>query len=370
MTEEPIRRARRPVPEEPSSEELNQAADAVEEEYEQPPIKPFCFKDTDKVISTGSTLLDLAAFGGRVREGGIPGGIMIEIYSEAALGKTALACEICGYAQKDGGQIRFVDPEGRLDRQYAKIYGNEIPKDNYTRLHLVSDIIDDFMAWNPPTNAINVYVCDSLAALSTKLEMEKGDKMGMRRAKELSTLFRKGSLQIAEGHKLMVCTNQLREGEKGTFSPGGKAVGYWASMRVELRRITGYTKGQVNKSGEITESITVGKKNRTVEDVRGIRSIAKLMKNSCDSPYRTAPISLVFNYGIDNIRENLQYIKDMSGENSFICPDGASFSPMNAAIDHIEQNQLEEDLMEETIEIWQGIQDTFGKKTSRIPKRR
>lgn len=366
MSEEPIRRARRPVP---STEET--AADSIEKEYQEPELKPFCFKDTDKVISSGSTLLDLAVFGGRIRGGGLPGGIMIEIYSEAGLGKTALLSEMCGYAQKDGGDIRFVDPEGRLDRQYAKIYGTNIPKNKYARLHLVSDIIEDFMDWNPPNkNAINIYGVDSLAALSTNLEMEKGDKMGMRRAKELSELFRKGSLQIAEGHKLMVCTNQLREGEKGTFSPGGKAVGFWASIRIELRRITGYTKGQVNKSGEITETIKVGKKNREVEDVLGIRSIAKVMKNSCDSPYRTAPVALVFGYGIDNIRENLQYIKDMSGENSFVCPDGTSFAGMNQAIDYIEKNQLEGELVEETIDIWQGIREAFGNKVGRIPKRR
>jgi RecA/RadA recombinase len=200
--------------------------------------------------------------------------------------------------------------------------------------------------------------------------MEKGDKMGMRRAKELSELFRKGSLQIAEGHKLMVCTNQLREGERGTFAPGGKAPGYWASIRVELRKINAYTKGQVNKSGEITESVKVGAKNREVEIVTGIRSIAKITKNSCDSPFRTAPVAVVFGYGLDNIRENLQYVKDMTGAGTFTCPDGQSFMAMNDALRYVEKAQLEEELMEETIGIWEGIQEAIANKTSRIPKRR
>jgi len=368
--EEPVRRARRPATE-PSEEEIKKASDAVEEEYEEEPPQPFCFKDTDVVLSTGSTLLNLAAFGDRTRGGGLPGGIMVEIYSQSGLGKTALASEICGCAQRDGGDIRFVDPEGRLDRAYAQIYGVSIPKDKYARLHLVSDIIEDFMAWDPPNkNAINVYVTDSLAALSTNLEMDKEDKMGMRRAKELSTLFRKGSIQIAEGHKLMICTNQLREGDKGTFTPGGKAVGYWASIRIELTRITQYTKGIVNKDHEIMESITVGSKNRSVEQVIGIRSMAKITKNSCDSPFRTAPVALVFNYGIDDIRENLQYVKDMTGNTSFLCPDGKSYVSLKDAIRYVEQNQLEEELQEEVIDIWEGISKAFKEKTPREPKRR
>jgi RecA/RadA recombinase len=364
---EETKRARRVI----SEEELQEAADSVEEEYNNPAPEPFCFKDTDKVISSGSTLLDLAMFGGRIVGGGIPGGIMIEIYSEAGLGKTAIASEICGYAQNDGGDIRFIDPEGRLDREYARIYGVQIPREKYARLHLVSDIIEDFMAWDPPNKkVINVYVCDSLAALTTNLEMNTEDKMGMRRAKELSTLFRKGSIQIAEGHKLMVCTNQLREGDKGTFTPGGKAVGYWASIRIELRRVTQYTKGQINKQSEITEEIKVGAKKRVVESVRGIRSIAKITKNSCDSPYRTAPVALVFGYGIDNIRENLQFVKDMTGANAFECPDGSRFVAINDAISKVESEQLEEELVDSVIEIWEDLEASFKEKSKRIPKRR
>ena len=367
--EEP-RRARRPVVP-PSEEEIKEASDSVENDYEEPAPQPFCFKDTDLVISTGSTLLDLAIFGGRFRTGGIPGGIMVEVYGESSLGKTALASEICGFAQKDGGEIRFVDPEGRLDREYARIYGVEIPRDKYTRLHLVSEIINDFMAWNPPNkNVLNVYVCDSLAALSTDLEMEKGDKMGMRRAKELSELFRKGSIQMAEGHKLMICTNQIREGEGGNVTPGGKAVGFYASVRIELKRISRYTKGQVNKDYEITETIKVGEKNREVENVIGVRSLARITKNSCDSPFRSAPVALVYNYGIDNIRENLQYVKDMTGGNTFECPDGKTLVSMNDAIRYIENENLEEELAENVIDIWQGIQSTFKEKVGRTPKRR
>ena len=85
--------------------------------------------DFSVVLSTGSTLLDLAISGGKVRGGGIPSGIMVEIFGPSGTGKTAILSEVCAYNQGEdkakGGDVMFLDPEGRLDKAYSKIYGEK-----------------------------------------------------------------------------------------------------------------------------------------------------------------------------------------------------------------------------------------------------
>jgi len=168
----------------------------------------------DMYISTGSTLLDLALTGTRVEGGGMPGGIIVEIFGENSLGKTAVLSEICASAQANNGEVSFNDPEARLDRDYAELYGMSLNDGDYQRIKYVDKVFDDIRKWEPEnTSTINVYGTDSLAALTTELEMDKGDKMGMRRAKEFSEGLRKTSVDIAVPHKLVVCTNQIRQSE-------------------------------------------------------------------------------------------------------------------------------------------------------------
>jgi RecA/RadA recombinase len=213
------------------SEAAQQYAESTKAAPEETPDPP-----QDLIVSTGSTLLNLAIFGGRLRGGGIPGGIIVEVFGEAQLGKTAVLAEICGCAQSAGGQVKFADPEARLDREYAEIYGVNLPEDNYWRPDLVSEVFDDIKEWDPPNkNVVSVYGCDSLAALSSKLEMEKGDKMGMKIAKDMSAGLRKtGRIIAQDGYKCIVCTNQLRHGDSGSYTPGGKGVPFWATVRIHL----------------------------------------------------------------------------------------------------------------------------------------
>ena len=347
-----------------------EAAEAFEKEVKTE--KPKTTYKSPMIASTGSTQLDLAIYGGRIRGGGIPGGIVIEIFGPTGIGKTAIAAEICGSVQANGGEAFFQDPETRLDKEYSEIYGVNLPEGMYRRTHLVPEIFDHFrLEWDPPKDKLNAYVIDSLAALTTKLEMgPKGDKMGMRRAKELSEGLRKSSIVLAEGNRLMVCTNQLREGESGKFTPGGKGVGYWSSVRIEIKYINQYTKGIVNKSPNVIETIKVGDKNREVEKIMGIRVLATVIKNSKDDPYRFAPISIIFGYGIDNIRDNLQYLKDILGESTFVCPDGLSFQSLKDAIGHVEKNNLEEELRERVIDLWEDVEAAFKDATQRKKKKR
>ena len=356
-----VKRASRADPG-PAIQTKEEMADNYEKETTERPKKKPIYKD-DLVISTSSTLLDKAIFGGRQPEGGVPGGTIIEIFGPEGIGKTAILAEICGNAQARGGEAKFRDPEGRLDREYAEIYGMSLEGDNYKRTHDVTEIFDDIMVWDPPNkDAINVFGCDSLAALVTELEMgEKGDKMGMRRAKEFSQGFRKISTLIAEGgHKLLACTNQIREGDSGRITPGGWAIRFYSSIRLDIRY---FYKGGVKGGGRyITKDLKVGEKNKEVSKVIGINCVVKVVKNSKDDPYREAPISIVFGYGIDDIRANLQWYKDMTGGTVYECGDGQTYQAMDPAIKHIEANDLENGLRENVIDLWNEIEEKFKKK--------
>lgn len=176
--------------------------------------KPLYDGNTETMISTGSTLLDLAISGGRIRGGGIPGGIFIEIMGQKKTGKTVLLCEIAGDVQRKNGQVQFGDPEGRLNKQFAQIFGLDPDTINYKRPDTVTEVFQEIRKWEPENpDVINGIFADSLAALSTDLEMDKedGDKMGMRRAKEFSEELRKTCRLLANNNWLMVGSNQLRQ---------------------------------------------------------------------------------------------------------------------------------------------------------------
>jgi len=346
-----IRRARTPSQ---AAEEYSQATKAKEEKEDTP-------KSKDLIISTGSTLLDLAIFGGRVRGGGLPGGLIVEIFGEAQLGKTAVLAEICGCSQAAGGTVRFADPEARLDREYAEIYGVNLPEDKYWRPSLVEEVFDDIREWNPPNEGtVSIYGCDSLAALSSKLEMEKGDKMGMRIAKDFSAGLRKTGNMLAQGgYKTLVCTNQVRQGDTGLKTPGGKGIPFWASVRIYIQAMY---KKKYGRAHHIDKEVTL-ESGAKVPKVIGINSIATVIKNSKDDPHREAYIPIIFGYGIDDIRANLQWQKDMKKASTYECGDGQTYQAMDYAIQYVEKHNLEQKLKEQVIDLWLEIEDKFKKNT-------
>jgi RecA/RadA recombinase len=314
--------------------------------------------NVDSVVSTGSTLLDLAISGKRRRGGGIPGGIVVEIFGGAGAGKTAILAEICAHAQSLGGSVKFQDPEARLDREYSRIYDMELKADDYTRPDTVEEIFEAIKKWKPTDpSKINVVATDSLAALSTELELSpKGDKMGMKRAKEFSSGFRKTTRQITANNWLLACTNQTRQGDYGETTPGGNAIAFYSSLRLRVRQID-----LIYQEKEIAS----GKK---VKKAIGIESVVFVKKSTVDDPYREITIYIVFGYGIDDIRGNLQYIKDMNGNTKYECPDGQSYISLNAAIFHIEKEELTKVLKEQTIDLWETIEAKFD--LNRIKKQR
>jgi protein RecA len=304
----------------------------------------------DSVVSTGSTLLDLAISGKRREGGGLPGGILVEIFGPSGSGKTALMAEILASIQSKGGESKIQDPEARLDKEYARIYEMEIPEEIYSRPDTVEDMIREVQNWDTPIvpGLIHGIGTDSLAALSTELEMAKGDKMGMKRAKEFSAGFRKTCRQITKNNWLWICTNQVRQGEYGEVTPGGNATAFYASLRIRVRQVD-----------MIEKEVTLGSGVK-VKKAIGIESTCYVKKSSIDDPYREAPVYIIFGYGIDDIRANLQWLKDMKKATTYQCPDGKTYQSLNMAIQYIEKNSLQESLREEVIHLWEEIESKFN----------
>ncbi len=351
----------------------------IVDEIESPLIElPKREYDMTRVISTGSTGLDLSISGGRRYTGGVPGGVIMEISGPAGCGKTAILSEIGGSAQAQGGEADFKDPEGRFDKEYSKIYGVSIDFGNYSRPKTVTQVFDSLKKWKPKNpNVINVSCTDSLAALSTDLELEKGDKMGQKRAKEFSEGFRTTAIMIADKNWIMANSNQQRDGDYGPSTPGGQAIKFYSSLRIQLMTPKNIEK-QISlefldkKKPETTEEKQKEiekkekKSDRTFTKVIGIESSCYVRKSSVDDPYRKCKFFLLFNYGIDKTRENLQYIKEMTGNTMYECPDGKTYIAIEKAINWTELNNLENQLEKNAIDVWHTIEEKF--RITRKPK--
>lgn len=319
--------------------------------------------DTSTMISTGSTLLDLAISGGRVHGGGIPGGILVEIFGPNGAGKTVLLCEIAGAIQRRGGDILFHDPEARLNTQFARMFDLNTDDIEYSTPDTVTEVFQAVRKWEPKSNDINGIFTDSLAALSTNLEMDKdeGDKMGMRRAKEFSEELRKTCRLLTQRNQLMVCSNQVRvNADAGPYgqkyrTPGGEAVGFYASLRL---RVSSPSKIKVEKTIN-------GKKQKRVI---GTEIEIEVYKSSVWKPYHTAPVTIIFDYGIDDIRENLKFVKANTKSTVYTIRGEKIGQSIDDAIKYIENNGLERDLKGQVIEIWKEIETKF--ESSRKEKMR
>lgn len=326
-------------------------------------VKPYK-GNTETMVTTGSTLLDLAISGTRVRGGGFPGGILVEIFGPSSSGKTVLLCETAGAIQRLGGEARYNDPEARLNKTFASIFDVNIEDMTIEEPDTVTELFASLYDWEPKTKApIHGVFADSLAALSTEMEMEKkeGDKMGMRRAKEFSEELRKFARILKKKNYLMVCSNQVRVnmdagpyGQKYT-TPGGEAIGFYSSVRLRTSVIEKLKK-------------KIKFKGREISEVVGIVTKVEVFKNSVDKPFRSAEVYIDFQYGIDDIRANLQYLKTYLKTTTYSLNDRTLGQSMEDAIAVVENEGLEKELKEAVIDLWEEIQDKF--KTERKPKQR
>jgi protein RecA len=321
--------------------------------------------DFGQCISTGSTLLDLAISGGRIRGGGLPGGIFVEVFGPSGSGKTVLLSEIAGTVQREGGEIMFHDPEARLNTQFAKMFGLVLDEKDHFKPDKVTEVFDAVRKWEPKgKDAIHGIFADSLAALSTAMEMEndEGDPFGGRRAKEFSEGLRKTCRLIAEKNYLMVCSNQVREVigatqyQVKTKSPGGKALEFYPSLRLEF---SGVEKIKLEKE-------IAGKKQIRII---GVTTNITVFKSSIWKPFRTAPVTILFDYGIDNIRDSLQFIKTNTGNTVYTCQGESLDKSMEKAIQIIESEEGAIELLRQNvIDLWEEIEEKF--KQERKPKLR
>lgn len=341
----------------------------------------------DTIISTGSTLLDLAISGRRRKGGGIPGGILCEIFGPSGWGKSSLMCEICASAQSKGGFAMIGDVERRLDPSFIQYMGLRVDESNLKYPHTVEDL--ERLIFDTPESGegiIDVVGADSIAALISSQEMKtkkvkneegeeetvlvgtKVDKRGSAKAKDLHSLCRRAKTEIGKKNRLVVFTNQvqIKQDEFGTaFLPqmykektvGGDAVPYYASLRLRM--------GPGGKDSHIVKTIKVGSKE--VKQVKGIKSNVYVWKSSVDAPYRSADVYIMFDYGVDDIRANLEYIKEMSGSKNYWAVD-KDLPSLEAAISNIEDGNLQQPLKEAVIDMWEEIEEKF--RFDRKPKQR
>ncbi len=258
-----------------------------------------------KSISTGSLNLDIA-----LGIGGVPRGRIVEVYGAESSGKTTLALHIIAEAQKEGGIVAFIDAEHALDPVYAKALGVKIdellisqPDTGEQALEIADMLVR--------SSAMDVIVVDSVAALVPKAEIdgEMADQQMGLQARLMSKALRKLTGSIAKSNTVMIFINQIREKIGGySFTPGpqtttsgGRALKFFSSVRMEVKRIGSVKQG---------------------EEIIGNEVSVKVTKNKVAPPFKEARFSVLYGKGISKVGEVL----DAATKLDIVAKSGAWFS--------------------------------------------
>ncbi len=253
-------------------------------------------------IPTGSLAADHA-----IGIGGFPRGRVVEVYGPESSGKTTLALSVVGQAQKKGGVAAYIDAEHALDAEYAKKLGVDIdnllvsqPDSGEQALEIAETLVR--------SNAVDVVVIDSVAALvpRAELEGEMGDSHVGLQARLMSQALRKLTAIVAKSKTCLVFINQIREKIGVMFgnpetTTGGRALKFYSSVRIDIRRIASIKDG---------------------ENVVGSRAKIKVVKNKVAAPFRIAEFDIDYGEGISHAGELI----DLGVDHRLVTKSGSWYS--------------------------------------------
>lgn len=294
-----------------------------------------------EVISTGSLTLDIA-----LGAGGLPKGRIIEIYGPESSGKTTLTLQVSAACQKAGGTVAFIDAEHALDPAYAKKLGVNVdellisqPDTGEQALEIADMLVR--------SSAVDVVIIDSVAALTPKAEIEgeMGDShMGLQ-ARLMSQALRKLTANIKRSNTLVIFINQIRMKIGVMFgnpetTTGGNALKFYASVRLDIRRI-----GNVKNGDEV-----IGSETRV-----------KVVKNKIAPPFKQAEFDILYNQGISREGE----IIELGVLHNIVDKAGAWFSYNGQRIGQGKDNSRQ--FLKEHPEIAQEIEKKLREKLLTLP---
>lgn len=300
-------------------------------------------------VGTGSLGLDLA-----LGIGGLPRGRIIEIYGPESSGKTTLALHVVAQAQKAGGICAFIDAEHAMDPEYSKKIGVEIdqlllsqPDYGEQALEIAESLIR--------SGKIDVVVIDSVAALTPKDEIE-GDVGAMhvgKQARLMSQALRKMTAIVARSKTVVIFINQIRMQIGVMFgnpetTPGGKALKFYSSVRLDVRRI-----GQIKKG----------------EEVMGGRVRVKVVKNKVAAPFKQAEFDILYNEGISPegevlaLGEKYKLLNKNGGAYSYL-PDGKAGGDIKLGRGYDAARTYLKDNPKLKTELVKKIRDAFNQPTN------